>query len=178
MAEAINTGAEVAHEVGFPPFNAETFASQLFWLALTFGFLYWFVSKIALPRIAAVIDERNQRIGTDLGEAARLKAEADTEFNAYEAELAAAKANARAIAEETRARLAGDSEVQRKALEQDLATRIAGAEKTIADTKAQAMSHVGEIAGEAASAIVERLLGAAPAASAVDAAVKSALDGR
>ncbi|MFC0217240.1 F-type H+-transporting ATPase subunit b [Pseudochelatococcus lubricantis] len=178
MAEAIKTGAEVAHEVGFPPFNAETFASQLFWLAVTFAFLYWFVSKIALPRIAAVIADRKQRIDTDLDDAARLKAQADEAFKAYEAELATAKANARSIAEDTRARLSAESDARRKSLEQDLSARIAAAEKTIADTKTQALTHVGEIAGDAASAIVERILGSAPTAIAVDAAVKSALDGR
>lgn len=176
MAEAVKTGAEVAHEVGFPPFNAETYVSQLFWLALTFAFLYWFVSKVALPRIAAVLEERKQRIDTDLAEAARLKAQADEAFAAYETNLAAAKANAQAIAEETRARLAGESEARRKVLEQELSDKIAGAEKSIQDTKTQALSHVGEIAGDAASSIVERLLGTAPAATAVDKAVKSALE--
>lgn len=176
MAEAVKTGAEVAHEVGFPPFNAETFASQLFWLAVTFAFLYWFVSKIALPRIGSVIEERRQRIDTDLAEAARLKAQADEAFAAYETGLAKAKGNAQAIAEETRARLAGESEARRKVLEQELSARIAGAEKAIAETKTQALSHVGEIATEAASSIVERLLGSAPSAGDVEKAVKSALD--
>ncbi|MFT0891036.1 F0F1 ATP synthase subunit B [Pseudochelatococcus sp. G4_1912] len=178
MTEAIKTGAEVAHEVGFPPFNAESFASQLFWLAITFAFLYWFVSRIALPRIGAVLDERKQRIDTDLGEAAQLKAKADEAFTAYEAGLATAKANAQTIAEETRMRLVSESEEQRKSLEHDLSNKIVAAEKTIADTKAQALSHVGEISSDAAASIVERLLGSAPAAASVETAVKSALDGR
>lgn len=176
MAEAVKTGAEVAHEVGFPPFNAETFASQLFWLALTFAFLYWFVSRIALPRIGTVIEERRQRIETDLAEAAQLKTKADEAFAAYETNLAAAKRNAQAIAEETRARLAGESGERRKVLEQELSDKIARAEQAIAATKTQALSHVGEIASEAASSIVERLLGSSPTAVAVDNAVKSALD--
>lgn len=176
MAEAVKTGAEVAHEVGFPPFNAETFASQLFWLALTFAFLYWFVSKIALPRIGSVIDERRQRIDTDLAEAAALKARADDAFAAYEAGLAAAKKNAQTIAEETRARLTGESEARRKVLEAELSSKIASAEQAIQETKTQALSHVGEIAREAASSIVERLLGSAPPAVEVEKAVKSALD--
>ncbi|MGV6871413.1 F0F1 ATP synthase subunit B [Pseudochelatococcus sp. B33] len=176
MAEAIKTGAEVAHEVGFPPFNAETYASQLFWLALTFAFLYWFVSKIALPRIGSVIEERRQRIDTDLADAATLKAQADEAFKAYETGLAAAKSNAQTIAEETRARLAGESEARRKVLEQELSAKIASAETAIAETKTQALSHVGEIATEAASTIVERLLGSAPPAGEVEKAVKSALD--
>lgn len=176
MAEAIENGVNLAEEVGFPPFDTDTFASQIFWLVLTFAFLYWFVSKIALPRLASVIEERKQRVETDLADAARLKAQADEAFAAYEASLAAAKNNARVIAEETRASLASESEVQRKSLEQDLATRIANAEKTIDDTKTKALSHVGEIASEATSSIVERLLGSAPTQVQVDKAVKSALD--
>lgn len=178
MAEAIKSGAEVAHEVGFPPFNAETYASQLFWLAITFGFLYWFVSRVALPRVSAVLEERRKRIDTDLSEAAQLKEKADAAFAAYEAGLATAKANAQKIAEEMRSRLTSESEAQRKALEHDLSSKIADAEKAIADTKMQALSHVGEIANDTASSIVERLLGSAPAAASVEQAVKSAIDGR
>lgn len=178
MAVTVETGAEAAHKVGFPPFNSETFTSQLLWLAITFGFLYWFVSKIALPRIASVIEERHKRIQDDLGEAGKLKARAEEAAAAYEAGLAQAKAEANTIAEDTRSRLSSESETRRKSLEADLSAKIAAAEQSIQQTRTQAMGHVEGIASDTAASIVETLLGQAPEAGTVSTAVKTALAGR
>ena len=61
------------HGGGFPPFQKDTFASQLLWLALVFVALYLLMSRIALPRIGSILEARRQRIDGDLAEAARLK---------------------------------------------------------------------------------------------------------
>ena len=61
------------HHGGFPPFESHTFGSQLLWLAITFGALYFLMSRIALPRVASILETRSDRIASDLGEAQRLK---------------------------------------------------------------------------------------------------------
>ena len=77
--EAAHGAAEAAHgaEGAFPPFDASTYPSQLFWLALTFGFLFWFMSKIIVPRIGGILEMRQDRIAQDLDKAHELKSEAD-----------------------------------------------------------------------------------------------------
>jgi len=159
----------------FPPFNSQTFASQLFWLALTFIFLYVMMSKVALPRIGAIIDSRQQRIDDDVAEAQKLKAESEAAVASYEKALAEAHSRGQAIAGEMRDKQAAAAETRRKALEAELHTKLAAAEKTIAATKTAAMANVGAIAEDAATAIVERLIGSAPAKPAVSAAVADAL---
>ena len=62
---------------GFPPFDASTFASQLVWLALTFVALYLLMSRVALPRVGAIIEDRRQRVAGDLAEAQRFKEQSD-----------------------------------------------------------------------------------------------------
>ena len=86
----------------FPPFDPETFGSQLFWLAITFGLLYTLMAKVALPRIATILEERNDRIADDLAEAEKLKRETDEAIAAYEQALGEARQNAYGIAQAAR----------------------------------------------------------------------------
>lgn len=163
------------HGKTFPPFNAETFASQFVWLALVFGTLYLLMSRIALPRIASIMDARQQRIDGDVAEAKRLKDESDAAIAAYEKALADARGRAQTLANETREKHAAAAEAARKALDESLNDRIAQSERTIAERRTAAMANVQGIAADAATAIVERLTGSAPASADVARAVAASL---
>lgn len=175
QAQTNQAGTEAhggAHaDVGFPPFATETFAGQLIWLAITFVVLYTLLSKLVLPRLSGIIENRRALIAKDLDEAAAMKSRAEEAGAAYEKALAEAKGRAQALAQETRAKLSSESDARRKVLEADLAKRLADAETTIAAKKTEAMSHVRGIALDTATAIVERLTGKAPAPQAVEAAL-------
>ncbi len=174
MAQTTHTEAPGGPQGGgFPAFRFETYPSQILWLVLAFGVLYVVMSRLALPRVAAILDERSNRISGDLAAAAKLKAESDEALAAYEKALAEAKAKAQTIAGETRDRLTADSDAKRKAVEADLHAKLDAAEKTIAVDREKAMTNVRGIAAEAASAIVERLSGSAPSAAQVEAALAS-----
>ena len=181
-AKGQKTGAHTEAEGGqhsgaFPPFDSSTFPSQLVSLVVFFVALYIIVSRFALPRVGAVIDARQSRIDGDLEEAQRLKDQSDAALKAYEGELAAARARAQAIGSETREKLNAAAEADRKTLEERLAQKLAEAEKTIATTRANAMSNVRGIAAEAATAIVQRLTGVKPTAKTVETAVDASLKG-
>jgi len=175
---ATTTHTEVPSEHGkgvFPPFDPTTFPSQLVWLVLTFAILYALMAKVALPKIGAIIDDRQKRIADDVAEAGKLKAESEAAVAAYEQALAEARARAQVIANETRDKQAAEADASRKTLEEQLNLKLADAEKTIAATKTAAMTEVRGIATDAAKAIVERLTGKAPADAAVASAIDSAL---
>ena len=171
------TGAapEGAHGGAFPPFASETFASQLLWFAIAFGLLYYVMSRVALPRVAAIMDSRSERIAADLAEAERLRAEAEAAGAAYEKSLNDARTKAKAIAQEMREALTAESEGQRKRLEAELHERLAVAEKTISARAQEAMASVRGIAADTATAIVERLTGQAPDRRTVEAALDRTL---
>jgi F-type H+-transporting ATPase subunit b len=158
----------------FPPFDKQTFPSQLLWLTLAFVALYLLMARVALPRVGSILDARRQRISGDLAEANHLKGQSDAAIAAYEKSLADARGRAQALVGEARQRQAADAEASRKTLDASLNARFAEAERAIADRKSAAMVNVRGIATEAASAIVERLAGGAPA-GAVEAAVGEAL---
>ena len=175
MATQTSTHTEVPSKKGFPPFEKETFASQLFWLALTFVALYLLIARIAVPRIGGILEERSRRIEGDFAAAQRMKDESEAALAAYEKSLADARNRAQAIGAEVRDKLNAEADVSRKATEAKLNADLAEAEKQIAATKTAAMANVRGIAVDAAAAIVERLIGTAPPAPAVAAAVDDAL---
>jgi F-type H+-transporting ATPase subunit b len=162
--------------LGFPPFDASTFASQFVWFALTFVVLYVVMSRVALPQIGSIIDKRKARIDGDLKEAERLKGETDKAIAAYEAALADARKNAHSIAEETRNSIKADLDGKRKTVEDDLSKKVAEAEARINTNKEAALGRVGEIAADTAAALVTQLTGEANAAD-VQAAVNDAVKG-
>ena len=176
MATSAHTEApSEGHKGAFPPFERETFASQLVWFAICFIALYLLMSKLALPRVDDILAQRRARIDEDLGAARQLQGSSDSELAAYEKALADARGRAQAIGGEIRDKVHAEAEENRKALETRLNTQLAESEKQIAATKSAAMANVRGIAIDASAAIVQRLIGTAPAPAAIEAAVDSAL---
>jgi F-type H+-transporting ATPase subunit b len=165
------------HKAAFPPFAKETFASQVFWLVLSFVLLYWVVSRLALPRVSSILEARRSRIAADFAEATRLKEATDAALADYEKSLAAARARAQAIAAETRERLNAEAEKSRKALEEQLNAKLAEADRAIATARTAAMANVRSIAIDAAGAIVTQLIGITPPEPATAQAVDDVLKG-
>ena len=178
MASPATKAADAAQHAGggtFPPFATESFPSQLFWLALTFGFLYFFMAKVVVPGVGGLIAERSAKIAKDLDDAAAAKTKAEAAGVAYEQALSDARAKAQGIAQTTRDKVNASSDAKRKSVETELAAKIAASEATIMAAKAKAMSNVEGIASDAAAAIVQRLTGIAPATGDIATAVKSAM---
>jgi F-type H+-transporting ATPase subunit b len=175
MAEPTAHTETPAGQNAFPPFQTQNYPSQLVWLALTFILLYVLMSRVALPRIGSILAERSKRIADDIEAAQRLKERSDAAHAAYEKALADARSRAQGIANATRERQAAAAEETNKRLEAQLHERLAAAEQSIAATRTAAMGNVGSIAADAATAIVERLIGKAPAASDVAAAIGEAV---
>lgn len=148
-----------AHEKTFPPFDPSTYASQLVWLAITFGIFYVLMKRVALPRIAGILEMRRDRISQDLDEAQRLSDESDAAHAAYEHELAEARKRAHAIAQDARDEAKAETDAEREKVENDLNEKMASAEAQISKIKQDALSGIDEIAGGTAEAIVKELIG-------------------
>jgi F-type H+-transporting ATPase subunit b len=155
---AVTTSTAVAEApIGFPPFDASTFPSQILWLVICFGALYLIISRVAIPRIGGIIDTRRDKVEGDLAEADRLRQETDKAIANYEAALAAARQKAHGIAEETRAGVKADLDAKRAKVEGELAQKVSAAEAGIQKSKQEALGHVDDIAADTAQALVARL---------------------
>ncbi|MFY9692686.1 MAG: F0F1 ATP synthase subunit B' [Xanthobacteraceae bacterium] len=174
MATTATTQAPAKHN-SFPPFQTENFPSQLAWLALSFVLLYVVMARVALPRVGSILKARADRMSDDLAAASQFKERSDAAHAAYEKSLSDARARAQGIAHSTREQHAREAEQLHKRLETEMHERLAAAERSIAQTRNAAMSNVGSIAADAASAIVERLIGQSPAKDTVAAAVGDAM---
>jgi F-type H+-transporting ATPase subunit b len=162
MAETTATTATTEvpkHEGGFPPFDTTTFSSQLFWLVITFGFLFVVMWRAAGPRINAAITNRRNVINGAIAEAGKARADAEAAQAGYEQALAAARARANALADDTRAKL--NAEIAKAKADADAKAHdaMAAADARIAGTRESAKAAVAAAARDAAIAIVERLTG-------------------
>ncbi|WP_341913011.1 F0F1 ATP synthase subunit B' [Ferrovibrio terrae] len=158
-----------------PQLETATFLPQLVWLLISFAILYLLMAKLALPRVAEVVDGRRKRLEHDLEEAARLKRETEKAIADYEQALASARAKAQTIAGETRTRIAAEQAAVRAKLEAEISERTKAAEASILAAKQQALASLQSVAAQAASDVVARLSGTAPSNDAVEAAVAQAL---
>lgn len=156
-----------------PQLDVHDFAPQLVWLVITFAALYFIMARMAIPRIGAVIEQRRDRIASDLDHAEQLKRRTEEAIAAYEQALAEARAKAHAIAQEARKTLNAEIDQERADLDKKIAAKTTEAESHIQAAKTAALSHVREIASETATEIVQSLIGEKPTKAEIDAALKS-----
>lgn len=161
-----------------PQFDPSTFASQIFWLAIIFAALYVLMARVALPRIAEVLEERSERIADDLERAESLKKEADAVIEQYEAALAKARGEASSVLAQAAQEIAEVSAKRQAEFSAELGRKTDEAEARIAKAKDEAKAHVREIAVGVTSEITSKLIGVEPAedevAKSVDAQLKGA----
>ncbi len=155
------TQTEVADhgQGGLPQFDATTFESQLVWLFLTFIVLFIVVSRMALPRVTKVLEEREERIATDLDTAERLRKEAEEVKEAYEVAVAEARKKAQETIAAAKETIQADIAKAQAELDATLGAKADEAEARIEKARAEALAGIGEVAGEVAAQMVEKLGG-------------------
>lgn len=160
--DAAHGAAAGGHEAAgaFPPFDATTFASQLVWFAITFGLLYFFVSRFVLPKVGAVLERRTATRKADLDIAQRESEAAERVRQEAERTSASARADARKLIEGIRAEAAAELAAEQAKAEEAHAAKVAAAEAAIADKRAKALAQIDGIAKELAGDIVNQLAGA------------------
>ena len=156
--------ADIVHEAehesgGMPQLDASTFATQILWLIVCFIALYYLLKTKALPRVADILETRQERISADLDKAAALRVDAEAAYEQYEAVVAEAQARAQAEIKATREAISADIADHTATLDRDLAARIAAAERTVAAARDRALGELEGVAVEVAQAATERLIG-------------------
>ena len=158
-----------------PQFDPYWFASQLMWLGIIFVILYLVMSRLVLPRIGEVLEERSERIADDLDKAGSLKKEAETVIAAYEEALQKARGEASAVLAQAGQEVAEMASKRQAEFARGLAEKTAAAEERIAKAKEDAKAQIRDIAIGAAGNVVERLTGTSADESAIAGSVDAAL---
>ena len=158
-----------------PQFIMGDFAPQIVWLVISFIALYLLMARVALPRVAEVLETRHGRIANDLDQAAQLKSQAETVILEYEEALAVARGNAQSTIAQAALEAVQAAEKRNAEIAEALAAEAAAAASRIGAAKAEALVELRGVAAELALAAAERLLDAQVAQADVDAAVDTAM---
>lgn len=159
-----------------PQLDPSTFGNQIFWLVVTLVVIYLVLSRVALPRIGAVLAERQGTITNDIAAAEDLKQKAEAAEGAYNKALADARAEAQRIAAEARAEIQADLDDAIAKADAEIAAKAAESEAAIADIRDGALDSVKDVAKDTAKEIVAAFGGSADART-VTAAVTARMKG-
>ena len=161
-----------------PQLDPSSYPSQLFWLAITFVALYLIMWKVVMPRIAEVLQDRQERIDDDLEKAEKLRNDASAVLETYEKTVAEGRARAQAILREAAERAAAEAAERQAELARELSKRTGEAEARIAAALEEALGNVRAVAAEAAQAAAQRLAGTAVSTDEAERAVAAVLPER
>ena len=169
-----------------PQLDLTTYPSQVFWLVISFVVLYFLVAKLAMPRIAEVLEERQERIEDDLDKAETLKKEAYQVRIEYEKALSAAREKAQEATRHAQEEIAKRSAEAESAAQVKVTVMLEEAEKRIAASKTGAEGKLGDplsslersVAQEVVANAVQKLIGVDVTAADIDAAIAATLEER
>ena len=146
---------------GLPQLDITTFPSQLIWLVITFAALFMMMSRISLPRISQVLEERQHKIDDNLKKAVSFKEEAEIAAEAYTKAHAEVREEAHAIIMETHTQITDNMATKQAELAEELEAEIKAAEGSIIDAKVIAMAVIADVATEVALSTTEKISGEA-----------------
>lgn len=162
--------------IGMPQLCFDWFPNQMFWLVVTLVVIFLVLSRVALPRIAAILAERQGTITNDLAAAEDLKAKAVEAEAAYNQALADARTEAQLIVAKAKAEIQADLDVAIQKADAEISAKAAESEKAIAEIRAGALDSIKIVATDTAAELLTALGGKADA-KAVQSAVADRVKG-
>ncbi len=162
--------------LGMPQLCADWMPNQIFWLLVTLIALYFVMSRIALPRISAVLAERSGTITNDIAAAEELKNKAAEAEAAYDQALLDARAEAQKIVAEAKAEIQAELDVELQKADAQIAAKTAESEAAIGEIRAGAVKSVTAVAKDTAKELVAAMGGTADAKT-ITAAVTARMKG-
>ncbi len=156
---------------------ADTYASQIFWVLIFFGIVFFVIGRGMVPKVMATVDARDQQIAKDLAAAEAARAAADAQEEAWRVKSDAQRAEVQAVVAQAKADAAKATEARLAEAGVAIDARIAQADARIGQARTSALGEIEAVASEAAGDIVTRLAGLSVDPAATRAAVKEALNG-
>ncbi len=166
------SSANTAETGGMPQLNPEFWISQIFWLVLTFGFLYVILSKIILPKISKSLETRKSQILENIETADKQKEESENKIKEYDKIILESKIKAKNYFNDARKKILEDIDKKRIVLEKDIEDEIAAAESEINDLKKNSDEKISKIAIDTSSELIKELIGEEVNSSSISAIVE------
>ena len=156
---------------------SDIFVSQLFWLLIVFGIIYFWIGRGLVPKIQSVVEDRDKKIADDLAAAQCAREQAEASEEAYRERIDASRSEARKVAQDAKHQAALDTEKRLKAVDAKIGKKVAEAEAKIRAAAEAARRELEPVAAEAASQLVSKLTGQKISAKDAETTVKAVLHG-
>ena len=154
----INKNNAHGSEAGMPQLNPEFWASQIFWLLLTFSVLYIIIWKIFLPKITYSIESRKSKIVNDLDEAQKLKESAEKKLIDYNTIIEKSKKEAKKLIDDNKKKLDRDIEEKRKKFNNEIEKELEATEVEIKKLKKNSLLSITTIAAEISEEVMKKII--------------------
>jgi F-type H+-transporting ATPase subunit b len=151
------------------------FTSQLFWLAVVFGIIFFVIGRGMLPKIQSTVDARDRKIAEDLEAAQAARGAAEATEEAWRVRMDASRAEAAKLAQEAKAAAARQTESEVREASEGINAKLEAAEAKIRKARTAARAEIEAVAAEATREMVERLAGIKVEAKQAAEAVKAEL---
>ena len=152
--------AFAAESGGMPQLNPEFWISQIFWLTLTFGILYFVLSKLILPKISNNLESRKSQILENIEAAEKQRENSEIKLKEYEKIISKSKLEAKTILNQAREKTLNDINAKRKVLDKQIDKEIGKAEQEIISMRETAPDKINKIAIVTSSELILKLIGA------------------
>lgn len=162
--------------IGMPQLCGEWMNNQVFWLVITLVAIFFILSRVALPRIASILADRQGTITTDLAAAEDFKVKAVEAEEAYNKALADARAQAGQIVAAAKAEIKAELDEATARADEEIAQKAAESEKAIAEIRANAVDSIRQVSKDTAKALVSAM-GVKADAKTINAAIDGQMKG-
>lgn len=162
--------------IGMPQLCGDWMANQVFWLIVTLVIIFLILSRIALPRISAVLADRQGTITNYIAASEELKSKAEDAERAYVQALNAARSEASRLLDATKVEMKKELHSAISKADVDISAKVSESEKSIAEIKKNALASIEKVSKDTAKEIVSAL-GAKADAKTISLAVSSKMKG-
>jgi len=162
----------LAADEGMPQLNPEFWAAQIFWLVLIFSILYIAISKIFLPKIINVIENRKLKIVSDIDEAQKLRDSAESKLKEYNQIIENSKKEAQKLMYDNKKQLDADLKQKKQKFSEEIEKELVNAEEEIKELKKTSLLSINKIATEITNDLLKKIMGTNSNMSSVSAIVE------
>ena len=148
-----------AADEGMPQLNPEFWAAQIFWLVIIFSTLYIAISKIFLPKIINVIENRKLKIVNDIDEAQKLKDNAENKLKEYSQIIENSKKEAQKLMRDNKKQLDIDLEQKKQKFTEEIEKELMNVEQEIKELKKTSLLSINKIATEITNDLLKKIMG-------------------
>jgi F-type H+-transporting ATPase subunit b len=151
--------AFAAESGGMPQLNPEFWISQIFWLTITFGILYFTLAKIILPKISANLESRKSEILENIEAAEKQRKDSEEKINEYDKIINNSKIEAKNYFNQSREKILKDIAKKKNNLDKEIDKEIDKAENEIKNLMDKAPEKVNKIAIDTSTELLRQLIG-------------------